>query len=143
MKEIIAKRSKSNFWIMLGICLLAVAICVVGLLTQQNLQVVYIIGLCVFGAAAIACLVMIILPSSAIELREKQLVVRIGLFKKVGVKLTQITDVCLMPDTQNPKEVLGDALIIRYVARKKHGQIDCAGIINAPEAVEKIKGLMK
>ena len=143
MKEIIAKRSKTNFWIMLGITVFAVAICIVNMLTQPNMKVFYIIGICVFGVATVACLVLLILPSSAITLVEKQLVLRIGLFKKVGIKLHQITDVCLTSNPKNPQEVLGDTVTIKYVIKKKHGQIVCGGIIDAPAVVEKIKGLIR
>ena len=142
MKEVIAKRSKTNFWIMLGIAVLAVALCVVNMLTQPNMKVLYIVGICIFGAATVICVVLLILPSTAIELHEKQLVVRIGLFKKAGIKLSQITDVCMTTNEKNPKEVLGDAVTIKYVIKKKHGQIVCGGIIDAPAVVEKIKALI-
>lgn len=142
MKEVIAKRSKTNYLIMLAISVFAVLISVMNLLTQYNLKVLYIIGICVFGLSTIVWLLFIILPSTAITKVDNQLVMRVGLFKKAGINISQIVDVGLTPDPKNPKQVLGDSVTIKYVIKKKHGQIDCGSLIDAPAVVEKIKGLM-
>ena len=143
MKETIAKRNKTNFLIMLGISVLAILICVVNLLTQPNLKVVYIVGICVFGVASVVWLIFIIDPRPVIQRRDAQLVVRLGLFKNAGINIKDIMEVCLTPDQKNKGKVLGDCVTIKYMVKRKPGQIDCGGIIDAPAVVEKIKGLMR
>ena len=142
MKEIIAKRSKSNYLIMLAISVFAVLICVINLLTQYNMKTLYIIGICVFGLSTIVWLLFVILPGTAITKVDNQLVMHVGLFKKAGIKISQIVDVALTPDPKNPNQQLGDSITIKYVIKKKHGQIDCGNLIDASAVVEKIKGLL-
>ena len=142
MKETIAKRNKKPFLLMLAISLFALALCVVNLLTQYNLKVLYIVGICLFGLASIVWLIFIISNRGVIERQDNLIVVRIGLFKKATLKLRQITDVTLATNPQNASETLTDAITIKYVVKKKHGQIDCGGLLDAPAVVETLKAMI-
>jgi hypothetical protein len=142
-KEIISKRYKTYYWLVLGLSICSIITCIRN--TQfaypPYFQTINHIAFYLFIVSALLWGIILADPRGVIE-KDRDTIILVRGMRKIVIPLSDIRDVFLTPHPTQKDKIQKHAVTIKAIIKGKEKSLVCSDVIDPEVVVEKMKSII-